>query len=99
MFRMCVMHFAFSRLVDNHYKKVFDGNFELNKQFLSKLGEARSTNKAISDLIQLIKEIRWKVNKIMMFWLYLRIPHFQLRANAGKKSCEFSHTGSFSLDE
>jgi type I restriction enzyme M protein len=49
---------AFSRLIDNHYKKVFDGIFETLQTGLSKLGESSGLQtKAISNLIQLIKDI------------------------------------------
>ena len=49
---------AFSRLIDSNYKKVFDGIFETLQTGLSKLGESSGAQtKAISDLLQLIKDI------------------------------------------
>ena len=49
---------AFSRLINDSHKKVFDGIFETLQTGLSKLGDsATSQTKAISDLIQLIKDI------------------------------------------
>lgn len=48
---------AFSRLIDPHHKKVFDGVFATLQTGLSKLGESSGARtKAIRDLIYLIKD-------------------------------------------
>lgn len=82
---------AFSRLIDGNYKKVFDGIFETLQTGLSKLGEsAGSQTKAISDLIQLIKDIpmdgKQDYDVLGFIYEYL-ISNFA--ANAGKKAGEF----------
>jgi type I restriction enzyme M protein len=82
---------AFSRLIDSNYKKVFDGIFDTLQTGLSKLGEsAGSQTKAISDLIQLIKDIpmdgRQDYDVLGYIYEYL-IQNFA--ANAGKKAGEF----------
>lgn len=49
---------AFSRLISDTHKKVFKGVFDTLQTGLSKLGDtANSQTKAISDLINLIKDI------------------------------------------
>ena len=49
---------AFSRLIHDDHKLLFDGIFQTLETGLSKLGESEAKRtKAISDLIQLIKEI------------------------------------------
>ena len=49
---------AFSRLISNTHKKVFDKIFDTLQTGLSKLGDSSGTQtKAISDLLQLIKVI------------------------------------------
>jgi type I restriction enzyme M protein len=82
---------AFSRLIDNHYKKVFDGIFETLQTGLSKLGESSGLQtKAISNLIQLIKDIpmdgKQDYDVLGFIYEYL-ISNFA--ANAGKKAGEF----------
>lgn len=82
---------AFSRLIDNNYKKVFDGIFETLQTGLSKLGESSALQtKAISDLIQLIKDIpmdgKQDYDVLGFIYEYL-ISNFA--ANAGKKAGEF----------
>lgn len=82
---------AFSRLIDSNYKKVFDGIFETLQTGLSKLGEnSASQTKAISDLIQLIKDIpmdgKHDYDVLGFIYEYL-ISNFA--ANAGKKAGEF----------
>ena len=82
---------AFSRLIDSNYKKVFDGIFETLQTGLSKMGEnSASQTKAISDLIQLIKDIpmdgKQDYDVLGFIYEYL-ISNFA--ANAGKKAGEF----------
>ena len=82
---------AFGRLIDNNYKKVFRGIFETLETGLSKLGESSaSQTKAISDLIQLIKDIpmdgKQDYDVLGFIYEYL-ISNFA--ANAGKKAGEF----------
>ena len=82
---------AFNRLVDSNYKKVFDGIFETLQTGLSKLGESSgSQTKAISALIQLIKDIpmdgKQDYDVLGFIYEYL-ISNFA--ANAGKKAGEF----------
>ena len=82
---------AFSRLIDPHFKKVFDGIFDTLQTGLSKLGEsAASQTKAISDLIHLIKDIPMNANQdydVLGFIYEYLISNFA--ANAGKKAGEF----------
>ena len=82
---------AFNRLIDNNYKKVFDGIFETLQTGLSKLGESSgSQTKAINDLIQLIKDIPMDGKQdydILGFIYEYLISNFA--ANAGKKAGEF----------
>ncbi len=82
---------AFNRLIDSNYKKVFGNIFETLQTGLSKLGEsAGSQTKAISDLIQLIKDIpmdgKQDYDVLGFIYEYL-ISNFA--ANAGKKAGEF----------
>ena len=82
---------AFDRLIDPNYKKVFDNIFETLQTGLSKLGESSgSQTKAISDLLQLIKDIpmdgRQDYDVLGFIYEYL-ISSFA--ANAGKKAGEF----------
>lgn len=82
---------AFSRLIHSDHKLLFDGIFKTLEVGLSKLGEtAAKQTKAISDLIQLIKEIpmdgRQGYDVLGFIYEYL-IGMFA--ANAGKKAGEF----------
>ncbi|MGI6626747.1 MAG: type I restriction-modification system subunit M [Bacillota bacterium] len=82
---------AFNRLIDSNYKKVFDNIFDTLQTGLSKLGESSgSQTKAISDLIQLIKDIpmdgKQDYDVLGFIYEYL-ISNFA--ANAGKKAGEF----------
>ncbi len=82
---------AFSRLIDKNYKKVFDGIFNTLQTGLSKLGDSSGTQtKAISDLLQLIKDIptdgKQGYDVLGFIYEYL-IGMFA--ANAGKKAGEF----------
>lgn len=82
---------AFSRLISPVHKKLFDGIFKTLETGLSKLGESSaSQTKAISDLIQLIKDIpmdgRQDYDVLGFIYEYL-ISMFA--ANAGKKAGEF----------
>lgn len=82
---------AFSRLIHPNHKRLFEGIFKTLETGLSKLGDtaARQT-KAISDLIQLIKDIpmdsRQGYDVLGFIYEYL-ISMFA--ANAGKKAGEF----------
>lgn len=82
---------AFDRLYDDAYKNVFKGIFDTLQTGLSKLGEnAASQSKAISELIQLIKDIpmdgKQDYDVLGFIYEYL-ISNFA--ANAGKKAGEF----------
>ena len=82
---------AFSRLIDPHHKKVFDGAFATLQTGLSKLGESSGARtKAIRDLIYLIKDIpmdgKQDYDVLGFIYEYL-ISNFA--ANAGKKAGEF----------
>ncbi len=82
---------AFSRLINASHKKVFDGVFDTLQTGLSKLGDSsNSQTKAISDLIQLIKDIpmdgKQDYDVLGFIYEYL-ISNFA--ANAGKKAGEF----------
>lgn len=83
---------AFNRLIDSNYKKVFDGIFETLQTGLSKLGDSSGAQtKAISDLIQLIKDIpmdgKQDYDVLGFIYEYL-ISNFA--ANAGKKLESFT---------
>lgn len=82
---------AFSRLINSTHKKVFDGVFDTLQTGLSKLGDSsNSQTKAISDLLNLIKDIpmdgRQDYDVLGFIYEYL-ISNFA--ANAGKKAGEF----------
>lgn len=82
---------AFSRLIHPDHKRLFDGIFKTLETGLSKLGDtAAKQTKAISELIQLIKDIpmdgRQGYDVLGFIYEYL-ISMFA--ANAGKKAGEF----------
>ncbi len=82
---------AFSRLINSTHKKVFDKVFDTLQTGLSKLGDtSNSQTKAISDLLQLIKDIpmdgKQDYDVLGFIYEYL-ISNFA--ANAGKKAGEF----------
>lgn len=85
---------AFSRLIHKDHKRLFDGIFKTLETGLSKLGEtAAKQTKAISELIQLIKDIpmdgRQGYDVLGFIYEYL-IGMFA--ANAWKKAGEFCKT-------
>ena len=94
---------AFSRLISQKHKKIFDGVFDTLQTGLSKLGEsAASQTKAISDLLQLIKGIPMDGKQdydVLGFVYEYLIAMFA--ANAGKKAGEFytPHEVSFLMAE
>lgn len=82
---------AFSRLIHPNHKRLFEGIFKTLETGLSKLGDtAAKQTKAISELIQLIKDIptdgRQGYDVLGFIYEYL-ISMFA--ANAGKKAGEF----------
>ncbi len=82
---------AFSRLINNTHKKVFEKIFDTLQTGLSKLGDgAGSQTKAIKDLIHLIQDIpmdgKQDYDVLGFIYEYL-ISNFA--ANAGKKAGEF----------
>ena len=82
---------AFSRLISNTHKKVFDKVFDTLQTGLSKLGDSSgSQTKAINGLLTLIKDIpmdgKQDYNVLGFIYEYL-ISNFA--ANAGKKAGEF----------
>jgi type I restriction enzyme M protein len=82
---------AFSRLIHPNYKRLFNGIFKTLETGLSKLGDtATKQTKAISELLQLIKDIpmdgRLGYDVLGFIYEYL-IGMFA--ANAGKKAGEF----------
>ena len=82
---------AFSRLISENQKKVFSKIFNTLETGLSKLGDSTSNQtKAISELIQLIKDIptdgKQDYDVLGFIYEYL-ISNFA--ANAGKKAGEF----------
>lgn len=82
---------AFDRLVNESHKKLFDGIFQTLTTGLSKLGtSSKDQTKAVSDLIQLIKDIpmddKQDYDVLGFIYEYL-ISNFA--ANAGKKAGEF----------
>ena len=82
---------AFSRLIDSNHKKVFSGIFDTLQSGLSKLGEsAASQTKAISGLLQLIKDIPMdgRQDYDVLGFIYEYLIH-NFAANAGKKAGEF----------
>lgn len=82
---------AFNRLIDTKHKKVFEKIFDTLDTGLSKLGDTSGTRtKAISNLLQLIKDIPMdgKADYDVLGFIYeYLISHFA--ANAGKKAGEF----------
>ncbi|EXM37531.1 type I restriction-modification protein subunit M [Ruminococcus albus SY3] len=82
---------AFSRLIGDNYKKVFDKIFDTLQTGLSKLGETSGARtKAISDLLNLIKDIPMDQKQgydVLGFIYEYLISNFA--ANAGKKAGEF----------
>ena len=82
---------AFSRLISSEHKKLFDRVFDTLQTGLSKLGEsAASQTKAISELIQLIKDIpmNGKQDYDVLGFIYEYLISM-FAANAGKKAGEF----------
>lgn len=82
---------AFGRLIHPNHKRLFDGIFKTLETGLSKLGDtAAKQSKAISELLQLIKDIpmdgRQGYDVLGFIYEYL-ISMFA--ANAGKKAGEF----------
>lgn len=82
---------AFSRLIHPNHKRLFEGIFKTLETGLSKLGDtAAKQTKAISELIQLIKEIPMNGKQgydVLGFIYEYLIGMFA--ANAGKKAGEF----------
>ena len=82
---------AFSRLIHNSHKKVFENVFRTLETGLSKLGDSSGTQtKAISGLLQLIKEIPMdgKQDYDVLGFIYEYLIE-KFAANAGKKAGEF----------
>ena len=82
---------AFSRLVSSSHKKVFNGIFKTLETGLSKLGEnSASQTKAVSSLLQLIKDIpmNGKQDYDVLGFIYEYLISM-FAANAGKKAGEF----------
>lgn len=82
---------AFSRLISDRHKKVFEGVFDTLQTGLSKLGDSSaSQSKAISDLIHLIKDIPMdgKQDYDVLGFIYEYLISM-FAANAGKKAGEF----------
>lgn len=82
---------AFSRLISNTHKKVFDKVFDTLQTGLSKLGDSSGTQtKAISGLLQLIKDIPMdgKQDYDVLGFIYEYLISM-FAANAGKKAGEF----------
>lgn len=82
---------AFSRLIHNNHKKLFEGIFTTLETGLSKLGKTSGKRtKAISDLLHLIKSIPMGGNlgyDVLGYIYEYLIEKFA--ANAGKKAGEF----------
>jgi type I restriction enzyme M protein len=82
---------AFSRLIHKNHKRLFDGIFKTLETGLSKLGDtAKKQSTAISDLLQLIKDIPMDTRQgydVLGFIYEYLISMFA--ANAGKKAGEF----------
>lgn len=82
---------AFSRLIHPNHKRLFEGIFKTLETGLSKLGDtAAKQTKAISELIQLIKDIPMDGKQgydVLGFIYEYLISMFA--ANAGKKAGEF----------
>lgn len=82
---------AFSRLIHNSHKKVFENVFRTLETGLSKLGDSSGTQtKAISGLLQLIREIPMdgKQDYDVLGFIYEYLIE-KFAANAGKKAGEF----------
>ena len=82
---------AFSRLINVSHQKVFSGIFKTLETGLSKLGEnSVSQTKAVSSLIQLIKDIpmNGKQDYDVLGFIYEYLISM-FAANAGKKAGEF----------
>ena len=82
---------AFSRLIHPNHKRLFDGIFKTLETGLSKLGDtAAKQTKAISGLIQLIKDIPMdgKMGYDVLGFIYEYLISM-FAANAGKKAGEF----------
>ncbi|NCB49433.1 MAG: type I restriction-modification system subunit M [Alphaproteobacteria bacterium] len=82
---------AFSRLINSTHKRVFDGIFDTLQTGLSKLGDSSgSQTKAISSLLQLIKDIpmNGKQDYDVLGFIYEYLISM-FAANAGKKAGEF----------
>lgn len=82
---------AFSRSISPAHKKLFDGIFDTLQTGLSKLGEnTASQTKAISGLLQLIKDIPMdgKQDYDVLGFIYEYLIE-KFAANAGKKAGEF----------
>ena len=82
---------AFGRLIHPHHKRLFEGIFKTLETGLSKLGDtAAKQTKAISELLQLIKDIPMDGKQgydVLGFIYEYLIGMFA--ANAGKKAGEF----------
>lgn len=82
---------AFNRLINETHKRVFEKIFDTLQTGLSKLGDsAGSQTKAISDLVQLIRDIPTDGSQdydVLGFIYEYLISNFA--ANAGKKAGEF----------
>ena len=82
---------AFSRMIYSSHKKVFEGVFDTLQTGLSKLGDSSgSQTKAISGLLQLIKDIPMdgKQDYDVLGFIYEYLIE-KFAANAGKKAGEF----------
>jgi type I restriction enzyme M protein len=82
---------AFARLIDTQHKKLFTGIFDTLQTGLSKLGDtSASQTKAISALLQLIKDIPMdgKQGYDVLGFIYEYLLD-KFAANAGKKAGEF----------
>ncbi|WP_419021202.1 type I restriction-modification system subunit M [Holdemanella sp.] len=82
---------AFSRLISDNYKRVFDGIFQTLESGISKLGSSsKEQSKAVRDLIYLINNIPMDGQQdydVLGFIYEYLISNFA--ANAGKKAGEF----------
>lgn len=82
---------AFSRLIDENHKRVFDNIFKTLETGISSLGDANKTpSKAIKELLELIKDIPMDDKQgydVLGFIYEYLISNFA--ANAGKKAGEF----------
>ena len=82
---------AFSRLISENYKRVFDGIFQTLESGISKLGSSsKEQSKSVRDLIYLINDIPMDGQQdydVLGFIYEYLISNFA--ANAGKKAGEF----------